>query len=137
MSSGETAPLHHPDPSHEERAELERSETGTEGARGGGGGVNVSNRTWTVAVFSLIASVGSLVVGMSMGYRAEIYSLHPEGIFMQAGESEAWTTHWFGVSYPPSPVSSSLVPRPFNMYIGMCVRRDGSTCSYIWRPDYA
>ena len=118
MSSGETEPLLHPsNPScgtNEERTETERTEAETEGGRGGG--VNASNRTWTVAVFSLIACVGSLVAGMSMGYRTEMYTLHPEEFIMEPYESESWTTGWFGVSYPPSHVSSSLVSRPFSVY---------------------
>ena len=105
----ETEPLLHPSNTSHGINE-DRTEPETESDR-----VNVPNRIWPVALFSLVACVGSVVVGMSVGYGdvSEIYTLLPKGNTTDGGESESWTKSWFGVSHsllalsyvPSSPVS--------------------------------
>ena len=106
----ETEPLLHPSNTPHGINE-DRTEPETESDR-----VIAPNRIWPVALFSLIACVGSVVVGMSVGYGdiSEIYTLLRNTT--HGDESESWTTSWFGVSHSLlalSHVSSSPVPRSF------------------------
>ena len=59
-------------------------------------------RIWTVAVFSLIACIGSVVIGLFLGYSTntlkELSDLQQEGDETYGVAKGSWTASWFGVS---------------------------------------
>ena len=70
-------------------------------------GVSVSilhakERLWTVALFSIIACIGSVVIGMSLGYStntlSELSDLYHRGDHVYGIENGTWTASLFGVS---------------------------------------
>ena len=83
----------------------ERSESVNSGAKVSV--FHIKERIWTVAAFSLIACLGSLVVGMMLGYStntlAELSTLwHDNEDHTYGIANGTWTASWFGVSFFPS-----------------------------------
>ena len=76
---------------------------------------HIKERIWTVAAFSLIACLGSLVVGMMLGYStntlAELSTLWHDNEDHTYGIANGTSTaSWFGVSFLPSKSSDTLQP---------------------------
>lgn len=87
-------------------------------------------RIWTMAVFSLIACNGSLLIGMSLGYStntlAELSDLYNDGDMVYGIKKDSWPASLFGVSLNPE--FSIVTDRPA-YYSGFL----GPWCS-LWGP---
>ena len=64
---------------------------------------HIKERVWTVAVFSLIACLGSVVIGMMLGYStntlSELSTLYQNGDEEYGIKNGTWTASLFGVSF--------------------------------------
>ena len=83
------------------------NEESSEGSGKGSAEVKISifhikERVWTVAVFSLIACLGSVVIGMMLGYStntlSELSTLYQNGDEEYGIKNGTWTASLFGVS---------------------------------------
>lgn len=100
-----TDSLLHPGRGHSPSYGLNDESIDDESVQDGGLGLDILHtreKIWTMAVFSLFACNGSLLVGMSLGYStntlAELSDLYDEGDEVYGIKKDSWPASLFGVS---------------------------------------